>query len=251
MFFFGFLHFVLWFVHCDFLFSAVVLALVVCAVVACRAAYADTVALAHLVLVLAAAVHEHLEQAQTVMQVVKLGVDARDDGLGELGERFFEVFDEAHCHFDHDFHDHVGWCVLTALCLAPISNAFLVLVDLRALNLHCANDHSAMVADVCHQRQNGQRVLKTKGAAGLGFGFRIQLFKLALNGKKMVEKQFGAACNNCQGRCFHFLYRQQMNLRTMKRWNGTRRLLLSLRKTMNSKKQFNFSDFHTFFGMTF
>lgn len=205
---------VLGFVCLGFLFSAVVLALVVCAVVACRAAYADTVALAYLVLdlvLVAAAVHEHLEQAHPVMQVVKLGVDARDDGLGELGERFFEVFDEAHCHFDHDFHDHVGWCVLTALYLAPVANALRVLVDLSALNLHCANDHSAMVADVCHQRQNGQCVLKTKGAA-TRLGFRIQLFKLALNGKKMVEKQFRAAGNDCQGRCFHFLYRQQMNL---------------------------------------
>lgn len=244
---------------CVLLFSAFVLALVVCAVVACRAAYADAVALAHLVLVLvlvlfmaaAVHVHEHLEQAQTVMQVVKLGVNARDDGLSEFGKHVLEVFDEARCHFDHDVRNHVGWFVLPALYLAPISNAFLVLVDLRALNLHHANDHCATFADVCEQRQNGQRVLKTKRAAGLGCRIRIQLFKLALNGKKMVEKQFGTAGNDCQGRCFHFLYRQQMNLRTMKRWNGTRRLLLSLRKTMNSKKQFNFSDFHTFFGMTF
>ena len=182
-----------------FLFSAVVLALVVCAVVACRAAYADTVALAYLVLVLvAAAVHEHLEQAHPVMQVVKLGVDARDDGLGEFGERFFEVFDEAQCHLNHDIRDHVGWCVLPALYFAPVANAFLVLVDLRALNLHCANDHCATFADVCHQRQNGQRVLKTKGlvCAAAGLGCRIQLFKLMLNGKKMVEKQFGAASND-------------------------------------------------------
>jgi hypothetical protein len=207
-------------VHCGLSFSAVVFALVVCAVVACRAAYADAVALAHLVLVLVlAAVHEHLEQAQTVMQVVKLGVNARDDGLSELGERFFEVFDEARCHFDHDVRDHVSWFVLPALYLAPISNAFLVLVDLRALNLHHANDHCATFADVCHERQNGQRVLKTKCAAGLGCGcrIRIQLFKLALNGKKMVEKQFRAAGNDCQGRCFHFVYRQQMNMRTMER----------------------------------
>jgi len=206
----------LWVVHCGFLFSAVVLALVMCAVVACRAAYADAVALAHLVLVLvlalAAAVHEHLEQAQTVMQVVKLGVNARDDGLSEFGKHVLEVFDEAHCHFDHDVRDHVGWFVLPALYLAPISNAFLVLVDLRALNLHHANDHCATFADVCHERQNGQRVLKTKGATGLGCRIRIQLFKLAFNGKKMVEKQFGTAGNDCQGRCFHFLYRQQMNL---------------------------------------
>ena len=221
-----FLHFVLCFgvfvrccVCCVLLFSAVVLALVVCTLVACRAAYADTVALAYLVLV--TAVHEHLEQAHPVMQVVKLGVDARDDGLGEFGERFFEVFDEAQCHLNHDIRDHVGWYVLPALYLAPISNAFLVLVDLRALNLHCANDHCATFADVCQQRQNGQRVLKTKCAAA-GLGCRIQLVKLTLNGKKMVEKQFRAACNDCQGRCFHFLYRQQMNLRTMKRWNGTR-----------------------------
>lgn len=204
-------------VCCVLLFSAVVLALVVCALVACRAAYADTVALAYLVLV--TAVHEHLEQAHPVMQVVKLGVDARDDGLGEFGERFFEVFDEAQCHLNHDIRDHVGWYVLPALYLARIANAFLVLVDLRALNLHYANDHCATFADVCQQRQNGQRVLKCAAAR---LGCRIQLVKLTLNGKKMVEKQFRAACNDCQGRCFHFLYRQQMNLRTMKRWNGTR-----------------------------
>jgi len=189
--------------HCGFLFSAVVLALVVCAVVACRAAYADAVALAHLVLVLVlvlvlAAVHEHLEQAQTVMQVVKLGVNARDDGLSEFGKHVLEVFDEARCHFDHDVRDHVSWFVLPALYLAPISNAFLVLVDLRALNLHHANDHCATFADVCEQRQNGQRVLKTKRAVRLRLRHRIQLSKLMLNGKKMVEKQFGAACNDCQ-----------------------------------------------------
>jgi len=188
-------------VHCGLSFSAVVFALVVCAVVACRAAYADAVALAHLVLVLVlvlAAVHEHLEQAQTVMQVVKLGVNARDDGLSEFGKHVLEVFDEARCHFDHDVRDHVSWFVLAALYLAPISNAFLVLVDLRALNLHHANDHCATFADVCKQRQNGQRVLKTKRVVGLRLRHRIQLFKLALNGKNMVEKQFGAACNDCQ-----------------------------------------------------
>jgi len=187
--------------HCGFLFSAVVLALVVCAVVACRAAYADAVALAYLVLVLVlvlVAVHEHLEQAHPVMQVVKLGVNARGNGLSEFGKHVLEVFDEARCHFDHDVRDHVSWFVLAALYLAPISNAFLVLVDLRALNLHHANDHCATFADVCEQRQNGQRVLKTKRAVRLRLRHRIQLSKLMLNGKKMVEKQFGAACNDCQ-----------------------------------------------------
>jgi hypothetical protein len=46
------------------------------------------------------------------------------------------------------------------------------------------------------------------------------LVKLTLNGKKMVEKQVGAACNEFQRRCFHFLYGQRMNLITNEeRWN--------------------------------
>ena len=77
------------------LFSAVVRALFVCALVACMAAYATAVALALATDVTIHAICEHLEHAEPVVQVVKHGMDARDDRLSEFGKSVLEVLNEA------------------------------------------------------------------------------------------------------------------------------------------------------------
>jgi hypothetical protein len=133
----------------------VVLALIVCALVACAAADSIAIALATIVGLVTNCVHEHLEQAQPVMQVVKLGMDVRDEWLSEFGERVFEVYDESQCDFNHNVRDHVRWNVFATCCFATSVNALPVLVDLGALNLLHTNDHFAMVANVLQQCQNG------------------------------------------------------------------------------------------------
>ena len=115
-----------------------------CALVTSIATDANAVALATAVTI---RVHEHLEQAHPVMQVVKLGVDAPDDRLSEFGERVFEVLNEAHCHWNHDIHEHVTWEVFATLRFAPVANALPVLVDFFALNLLNANDNFVIVAN--------------------------------------------------------------------------------------------------------
>jgi hypothetical protein len=130
-------------------FSAVVIALFMCALVTCIAAYTEAVALAldASVLVVANGVHEHLKEAHPVMQVVKLGMNARDQRLSEFQKKVLEVLYDPQCHLNHDVRDHVGWCVFASLYFAPIANALLVFVDLRALDLLNANDHFVIVAD--------------------------------------------------------------------------------------------------------
>lgn len=130
-------------------FGAVMLTLFMCALVTCIAAYTEAVALALAasVLVVANGVHEHLEQAESVVQVVKLGMDARDQRLSEFRKKVLEILYDPQCHLNHDVRDHVGWCVFAALYFAPSANTVLVFVDLRALDLLNANDHFVIVAD--------------------------------------------------------------------------------------------------------
>lgn len=122
---------------------------------ACIAADANAVALATSVVFSLVNVHEHLKQAHPVVQVVKIGMDARDDRLSEFGERVLEVLNEAHCNLNHDVCDHVGWDVFAALHLARGANALPVFVDFLALNLCHANDHFAMVVQLFQQHPNG------------------------------------------------------------------------------------------------
>ena len=202
-------------------FSAVVLALFMCALVTGIAAYTEAIALALAasVLMVANGVHEHLEQAESVMQVVKLGMDARDQRLSEFRKKVLEILYDPQCHLNHDVRDHVGWCVFAALYFAPGANALLVFVDLCALDLLNANDHFAMSQDVFKQRQNGQNVFATQ-CAGAGSDITlisVALIKFTLDGKNVLAKQFGTAGHNSQRRCLdgrcldgsvHFLYQQ-------------------------------------------
>jgi hypothetical protein len=141
-------------------------------------------------------VREHLEHAEPVVEVVKHGMDARDDRLSEFGKSVLEVLNEAQCHWNHDVHDHVRWGVFAALCIAaPVDNALPVLVDFFVLNLLNANDHFAMSLDVVEQRQNGQSVFATQ-CASTGSGSAITFVKFTLGGKKVIAEQFGAAGHN-------------------------------------------------------
>jgi hypothetical protein len=181
------------------LFSAVVRALFVRALVAGIAADANLVALALATDAVirgvgVCGVREHLEHAEPVVEVVKHGMDARDDRLSEFGKSVLEVLNEAQCHWNHDVHDHVRWGVFAALCIAaPVENALPVLVDFLALNLLNANDHFAMSLDVVEQRQNGQSVFATQCAST---GSAITFVKFTLGGKKVIAEQFGAAGHN-------------------------------------------------------
>ena len=174
------------------------LALIVCALVACMAAYtsANAVAVTSVfvvfVVVLVANVHKHLEQAHPVMEVVKLGMDARDQRLSEFRNKVLEVLYDSQCHLNHDVRDHVCGQVFAALYFASSANALLVFVDLSALNLLNANDHFVIVADVFQQRQNGHGVLTTISVALIS----VALIKLNLDGKKVIAEQFGAASND-------------------------------------------------------
>ena len=182
---------------------------------ACVAADANAVALANDVII--RGVQEHLEQAHPVVQVVKLGMDARDDRLGEFVERVFEVLNETQCHLNHDVRDHVCWRVFAALYFSPRANALPVFVDFLALNLCHANHHFEMVVQLFQQRQNGQSVFATQS------GFRVALIKFTLDGKKVIAEQFSATSHDAQRRCFHFLYQQQMNQeRCKERYNDVR-----------------------------
>ena len=229
---------------CCFSFGAVTLALFVGALVACMAADANAVALALATNVVIRGVgirdiREHLEHAEPVVQVVKHGMDASDDRLSEFGKSVLEVLNETHCHWNHDVHDHVRWGVFAALMHpAPVDNALPVLVDFLALNLLNANDHFAMSLDVGQERQNGQSVFGTQCANDITLVsvalVSVALIKFTLDGKKVIAEEFGAAGHNaqrrcldcldggCLGRCFHFVYKQQMNQETveMNGWRG-------------------------------
>ena len=141
------------------------------------------------------------------MQVVKLGMDARDQRLSEFRKKVLEILYDPQCHLNHDVRDHVGWCVFAALYFAPIANALLVFVDLRALDLLNANDHFVILADVFQQCQNGHGMLKTQGLiltrlrgcrcrCRCRLGDCIKPIKFSLDGKKVLAEQRGAAGNN-------------------------------------------------------
>ena len=68
-----------------------------CALVAGIAADANTVALALAtdITIRGIGIHEHLEHAEPVVQVVKHGMDARDDWLSEFRKSVLEVLNEA------------------------------------------------------------------------------------------------------------------------------------------------------------
>jgi hypothetical protein len=160
------------------------------------AAYSITIALA-LSRGVTNCVHKHLEQAHPVMQVVKLGMDARDQRLSEFRNKVFEVLYDPHCHWNHHIHDHVSGEVFAALHFASVANALLVFVDLRALNLLNANDHFVIIADIFQQRQNGHDVLTTISVALISVALiSVALIKFSLDGKQMLAAQRGAAGNN-------------------------------------------------------
>lgn len=66
-----------------------------CALVAGMAADANTVALALALTIRGIGIHKHLKHAEPVVQVVKHGMDARDDWLSEFGKSVLEVLNEA------------------------------------------------------------------------------------------------------------------------------------------------------------
>ena len=193
---FVFMHVLIW---------TVALALFVCALVACMAAYAEAIAVALATTVCrfgtGARGHCLWEQQHAILQFAKVGVNPLNEWPSKIRHHVFEVLDHSQRHLNHGLHGERfhGSRGATFNRCAPVTNAFPVLVDLGVLNLHRPNHHLAMIANVFQQCRNGRHVFATHVIRSL-CNTRVEL---TLNRQKVVAEQCITARHNAELRIFH------------------------------------------------
>jgi hypothetical protein len=181
------------------------------ALVACRTAYADAIALA-----LAAAVafvafvalamaawrtiaaafecetvrlRELFEKQHALMQCAKLAVSSRDEWLNEGWNGVLHVLYHAQRHLNHGFHgDRFQRSRRTTFHrFAPITNTFPVFVDLLTLNLNDANHHFAKTANLVHESRYGLCMLSEQCNEIVTGPINIMCNRLLGNGVILTE----------------------------------------------------------------
>ena len=148
------------------------------------------------------------------LQFGKAFVDAHDQWLNQIWKRILDVLYDSQRHLDHGFHSDrfQGSRRTTFYRFAPITNAFLVFVDLLMLNLNHSNDHFAFITNLFHESQNRFCVFATQVLIRDCLGCNcIQFIKSTFDFKQMFGQQRRALGDDSKWMLFHFFSVNESN----------------------------------------